>query len=87
MDAICNEKDFRLGQYLSETSKYANIEMTMVAKVNLPTHYQKYGANNHVYFISQDQMGRESQSKKKETRAIQDVDKWITRIEKVLFRL
>ena len=60
-----------LGNYLSETSKYANIEMTMVAKMKLiypPTH--KYGANNHVYFISQDQMGRESQSKKKENRAI-----------------
>ena len=34
MDAICNEKDFRLGQ-LSETSKYENIEMTMVAKMKL----------------------------------------------------
>ena len=30
----------------------------------------KFGANNHVYFISQDQMGNESRSKKKETRAI-----------------
>ena len=42
----------------------------MVAKVNLPTHDHKYGANNHVYFISQDQMCRESQSKNKETGAI-----------------
>ena len=60
-----------LGDYLSETSKYANIEITMVAKMKLiypPTITN--GANNHVYFISQDQMGRESQSKKKETRAI-----------------
>ena len=50
----------------------------MVAKMKLiypPTH--KYGANNHVYFISQDMgwdmgrnMGRESQSKNKETEAI-----------------
>ena len=40
-----------VGNYLYETSKYANIEMTVVAKneVNLPTHYHKYGANNHVY--------------------------------------
>ena len=28
-------------------------------------------------------MGRESQSKNKETRAIKEVDKWITRIENV----
>ena len=28
-------------------------------------------------------MGRESQSEKKETRAIQEVDKWITLIENV----
>ena len=43
------------------------MQMTMVAKneVHLPIHYQNYGANNHVYFISRDQMGRESQSKKK----------------------
>ena len=51
-----------------ETSKYANIEMTMVAKMKLID--PPYAANNHVYFISQDQIGRESQSKKKETRAI-----------------
>ena len=37
--------------------------------VKLPTHYHKYGAKNHVYFISQDQRGGESQSKKKDTRA------------------
>ena len=47
----------------------------MVAKneVNLPTNYHKYGANSHVYFISQDMgrdMGRISQLKNKETRAI-----------------
>ena len=43
--------------------------MTVVGKMN-----HKYGANNHVYFISQDQMGRESQSKKKETRANGQMD-------------
>ena len=63
-----------LDNYLSETSCQND--------VNLPTHYHKYGANNHVYFISQD-MGMESQSKNKETRAIQEVDKWITQIENV----
>ena len=40
----------------------------MVAKMKLI--YPPVGDHNHVYFISQDQMGRESQSKKKETRAI-----------------
>ena len=47
----------------------------MVAKMKLilPTHYQKYGANNRVYFISQDMgrdMSRELQSKNKETKVI-----------------
>ena len=49
-----------MGNYIPETSKYANIEMTMVAKMKLiypPTHYQKYGAKNHVYIISHYQMG------------------------------
>ena len=43
--------------------------MTMVAKMKLIYHYHKYGVNNHVYFISPDQMGRESQSKKKGTKS------------------
>ena len=58
-----------LGNYLSETSKYANVEMTMVAKMKLIYPPTITGAKNHVYFISRDQMVRESQSKKKESRA------------------
>ena len=48
-----------MGNYLSETSKYANIEMTIVAKMKLIYHNHKYGVNNHVYFLSPDQMGRQ----------------------------
>ena len=36
-----------LGNYLSETSKYANIEMTMVAKMNFPTYYHVYHCAPH----------------------------------------
>ena len=68
-----------LGNYLSETGKYAN-DNGCYNEVNLPIHYHKYGTNNHVYFFSQDQMGREAQSKKKETIAIYEVDKPMTRI-------
>ena len=57
-----------LGNYLSETNKYANIEMIMVAKMKLI--YTHTITNMGEQSISQDQMDRESQSKKKETRAI-----------------
>ena len=59
-----------LGNYLSETSKNANIEMTMVAKMKLIYPPTITNMGRTMYFISQDQMGRESQSKKKETRTI-----------------
>ena len=67
MDAKCNERFSDLGNYLSETSKHANIEMTIVDKneVNLPTHYHKYKANNRVYFISQKWEGDRNQRRKR----------------------
>ena len=59
-----------LGNYLSETSKYANIEMTMVAKMKLIYPLTITNMGRTIMCISQDQMGRESQSKKNETRAM-----------------
>ena len=47
---------------MKRQSKYANLEMIMVAKMRLiypPT------ITNHVHFIFHEEMGRESQSKKK----------------------
>ena len=52
-----------LGNYLSETSKYENIEMTMVAKMKVI--YPPTITNMGRTIKLKDQMGRESQSKKR----------------------
>ena len=78
MDAICNEKDFRLGQL--STSKYENIEMTMVAKMKLIYPPTITNMERTIMCISSPRIKWVGNHIKEETRAILEVDKWITRM-------